>query len=240
MDLWDALGVVPGSFIALIGAGGKTTTMLALAAGAQQRRLRALVTTTTKIWPPPFPLVLGSAADLDAALGDQFSRHVVVAAGASISPAGKLLGLPPEDLCSISAAEVVLCEADGAAGRPLKIHRVGEPVVPACTTHLVVLAGMDAPGQTVGASSHPSAESAAHFGMSEDDILDEGHIVTSLLDGARALPEGSALVFILNKVEDAQRREGAERIAGELQARVPGAAVLFASHGHPLAPPAQP
>lgn len=239
MDLWDALAVAPGSFIALIGAGGKTTTMLALAAQTRQRRLRTLVTTTTKIWPPPFPLVLDATADLDAALGDRFSRHIVVAAGASISPAGKLLGVPPESLCSISVAEVVLCEADGAAGRPVKIHRVGEPVVPNCTTHLVVLAGMDAQGQTVGAGSHPSAESALHFGTSEDDILDEGHVVASLLDGARALPDGAALFFILNKVEGALRRESAERIAVELRARVPGAAVLFASHGHLLSPPAQ-
>ncbi|MGH2444157.1 MAG: selenium cofactor biosynthesis protein YqeC, partial [Chloroflexota bacterium] len=49
-SLASALNLVPGSCVALIGAGGKTTTMLRMAGDLSAAERTVLVTTTTRIW----------------------------------------------------------------------------------------------------------------------------------------------------------------------------------------------
>lgn len=143
----------PSPCIAIIGSGGKTTAMLTLAKACQDRRV--LITTTTHIYPVSPPesrelLVNPSAQQLKAAL----SRPGIVCAGMAAKE-GKLSGLL-EDLFSLgrSCADITLCEADGSRQHPLKLHREGEPVIPAgCDLCLIVL-GLSALGQLVSQAVH--------------------------------------------------------------------------------------
>ena len=141
----------PSPCIAIIGSGGKTTAMLTLAKACPSQRV--LVTTTTHIYPMTESrelLINPTPEQLQAAL----SRPGIVCAGMTAKE-GKLSGLP-EDLFSQgrSWADLTLCEADGSRQHLLKLHKEGEPVIPAgCDLCLIVL-GLSALGQTVSQAVH--------------------------------------------------------------------------------------
>ena len=169
LTLVDALGVGKGSVVALVGGGGKTSTMFRLARESARDGRRVLATTTVRmkmeeladvrdvlLWDERDPtggtwrrcrdegtnagwieaLLTGSRADskINAAfLGRAVMRD-------------KLIGLPPEylgDLLERLTWDVVVVEADGARGRSIKGHRLGEPIIPLCATHVVIVLGAD-------------------------------------------------------------------------------------------------
>lgn len=133
--------------IAVLGAGGKTTAVRSLA-----HRLcgfSVLWTTTTHIYPAaPEDCRLRLAAPTAAQLTAALAAPGVVCAGV---PAGeKWTALPPEVFAAgCRAADYVLCEADGAHRLPLKLHRPDEPVLPAETTHALIVMGLSALGRPV-------------------------------------------------------------------------------------------
>lgn len=140
------------TLVAVIGAGGKTTAMRCMA-----HRLSAfsvLWTTTTHIYPAAPGDCRVVLRDPDApTLEKALARPGVVCAGASCGE--KLAALPPRVLTAgCRTAHHVLCEADGAHRLPLKLHRPDEPVLPAGTTHCLVVLGLSALGQPVGQAVH--------------------------------------------------------------------------------------
>lgn len=141
----------PSPCIAIIGSGGKTTAMLTLAKACHSQRV--LATTTTHIYPMTESrelLINPTPEQLQTAL----SQPGIVCAGMAAKE-GKLSGLP-EDLFSQgrSWADLTVCEADGSRQHPLKLHREGEPVIPAgCDLCLIVL-GLSALGQLVSQAVH--------------------------------------------------------------------------------------
>lgn len=158
-DLWR-LG--PSEVVVLVGAGGKTSLMEALARDYEAEGARVLLTTTTKILPPTpggRPLVTApnveallralrgvGAGGSGAAVGGDSSGPVV---GRGLTPEGKVEGVPPDwvpSLRDLPGVAAVLVEADGAVGRPLKAPAAWEPVIPACASLVVAVAGLDAQG----------------------------------------------------------------------------------------------
>ena len=133
--------------IAVLGAGGKTTAVRSLA-----HRLcgfSVLWTTTTHIYPAaPEDCRLRLASPTAAQLSAALAAPGVVCAGV---PAGeKWTALPSEVwTAGCRAADYVLCEADGAHRLPLKLHRPDEPVLPAETTHALIVMGLSALGRPV-------------------------------------------------------------------------------------------
>lgn len=237
MDLWEAVGASGGDVLSLIGAGGKTTALLTLAQQAGARGLKTLVTSTTRMWLPNLPVIYSNRpAVLDRELERAFLQQRVISAGAGEQD-GKLVGLAPDTVCSVKAAQVTLCEADGAAGRSLKIHRPGEPVVPACTTILVVVAGLDAVGSAFDEVAHPDTFSAEYFGQPASARVRDEHVVGALLEGADFCPPSSSLTFILNKAEGGERLQNATRIAERIRTHAPDARILLVSRGHVLDAP---
>lgn len=133
--------------IAVIGAGGKTTAVRSLA--HRLSGFPVLWTTTTHIYPASpedcrLRLAAPTAEELTAALAEPG----VVCAGV---PAGeKWTALPPEVWAAgCRAADYIVCEADGAHRLPLKLHRPDEPVLPAETTHALIVVGLSALGRPV-------------------------------------------------------------------------------------------
>lgn len=137
----------------IIGAGGKTTALLALARALSDRRV--LLTTSTHIYPvaPPDSRALLIDPDADA-LVDALAAPGIVCAGIAASD-GKLGALAPGLFRSaVRAADVTLCEADGAHRLPLKLHRADEPVVPLESDLCLIVAGLSAWGQPVCEAVH--------------------------------------------------------------------------------------
>lgn len=203
----------PSPCIAIIGSGGKTTAMLTLAKACQSQRV--LVTTTTHIYPMTESrelLVNPDPEQLQAAL----SRHGIVCAGMAAKE-GKLSGLP-EDLFSQgrSWADLTLCEADGSRQHPLKLHKEGEPVIPAgCDLCLIVL-GLSALGQTVSQAVHRWQLCPA---WTEETPVSAEVLLFCAREALRAscLPPENCLV-LFNQSEGPSQLAAAQEIARTLEA----------------------
>ena len=62
----------------------------------------------------------------------------------------KLTGVGAGEVAALGEEyDLVLVEADGAKGRPLKYPAAHEPVIPPCSGRTVVVAGLDALGRTI-------------------------------------------------------------------------------------------
>lgn len=136
---------------AIIGGGGKSTLLRALA-DALAPHARVLVATSTKMYVPDWCPVVRDASL--AAVERAFAESPVVCAGLLCELPGKLAapGLAWEALAG--AADYVLVEADGSRHLPLKAHAAHEPVVPACASRVVCVAGIDGVREPVSQACH--------------------------------------------------------------------------------------
>lgn len=130
-------------FVSIVGAGGKTTALCTLARALSAKRV--LATTTTHMLPVAPP-------DCRAALTDPVPDELLaqlrlpgaVCAGRQ-ADGGKLRALSSDLLAQAAeAADLTLCEADGAHRLPLKLHRADEPVLPPQTDLCLIVAGLSA------------------------------------------------------------------------------------------------
>lgn len=125
----SALGIGPDDAVAVVGCGGKTALANRLA--AENRHLPVLFSTTTRIIMPAGGIVdhrLTPGADAEA-----------LAPGVNLAcePAtdGKLCGFAADDLARLRPpGGLIVIEADGSRGLPLKGWAEYEPVIPSFTT----------------------------------------------------------------------------------------------------------
>lgn len=200
--------------IAVVGAGGKTTAVRSLA--HRLSGFSVLWTTTTHIYPASpedcqLRLANPTAAQLTAAL----ALPGVVCAGV---PAGeKWTALSPEVFAAgCRGADYIICEADGAHRLPLKLHRPDEPVLPAETTHCLVVLGLSALGRPVGEvvhryALHPAwaADPSAPVGVAELCFCAEESIARCNLP-----KENIRLLF--NQADDERHIEAGRQAAAAL------------------------
>lgn len=137
--------------ISLVGAGGKTTLMYRLARELVCQGKKVITTTTTRILEPspeesPCLFVDSKYEQIKRFIDENLtSSHHITVAGKRIEPE-KLKGISPDFVRMLwdkSEIDYLITEADGAAGRPVKAPREGEPVIPSCTTLVVALLGVD-------------------------------------------------------------------------------------------------
>jgi probable selenium-dependent hydroxylase accessory protein YqeC len=228
-SLQSILRLSPDACVALIGAGGKTTIMLALAGEVCAAGFRPVVTTTTRIWPPAgVPLVLD---DLDV-LAQARADNPIVCFGRGLSPEEKIEGVTPATVCELLDRGIgpLLVEADGAARRPLKVHAAHEPVVPACASVVLIVAGVDAVGQPVGDDViHRSGLAKQLPQWPEGETVTPAHVAALLRPMESHVPGWSRSWFVLNKVDGPSEAATAQSIAAELAGR--RSPVLMTSRG---------
>ena len=154
--LRDALMLEDGGVISLVGAGGKTSLMFRLARELELAGEPVLTTTTTRIHEPAADqssrLIVAEdlPAMLEKARGILKNYPHVTAAAARLPDQGKLRGYEPEIINHIWKSRLfrwIIVEADGAAGRPLKVPADHEPVIPTCTSQVVGMIGLNGAGQ---------------------------------------------------------------------------------------------
>ena len=222
MTLAEAFSIGEREVISLVGAGGKTTLLYALGRELSALRTGIILTTTTKIFEPePSPFILQSLfPELNTTkrwVAEHLRSHRCLLLARGRLPNGKLEGIPPEwmeELFSMNGVSAIVNEADGAAGRPLKAPRAGEPVIPANTTLLVPVMGIDGMGR-------PLAEETVFRAAIGSRLLDVpmGSLVTEEIiarlmgELIKGSPAGARIVPLINKVDIPGGREKAEKLA---------------------------
>lgn len=146
----QACALESGSVVSIVGAGGKTSLLFQLAREARACGLKTLVTTTTRMRIPQENqydhITLGGELWKESSVQ---SPGVYVAATHDTQP-DKMGSVAPDMLASgHQEFDLVLIEADGAAGKSLKGWKKTEPVVVFYTTHTVGVLDIQAVGRAV-------------------------------------------------------------------------------------------
>lgn len=220
--LATALALGSACVVAFTGGGGKTSAMYRL---ARECGGRVVVTTTTRIWlPGAGQAELRLATTLDEALS--YVREPTWAArvraiGTSTTAEGKLQGIPPDWVDALAgAADVLLVEADGAAGKPLTAPRAYEPVIPSSADLVVPVVGADAIGAPLTPEHvHRAGEMADLLGVEPGTRLSPSLIARVVLDpsgNVKGAPARARIVPLINKVDDAAGLAAGRELAQEL------------------------
>jgi probable selenium-dependent hydroxylase accessory protein YqeC len=225
MTLIEAFPIEEREVISLVGAGGKTTLLYALGRELSALRSGVILTTTTKIFEPAPALFflqflspeLGAAKKWAA---EHLSRHRCLLLARARLPNGKLEGIPPEwveELFSLEGVSAIVTEADGAAGRPLKAPREGEPVIPGNTTLLVPVVGIDSLGCPLDERTvFRSAIASRLLDLPIGSTITEEVIARLMGELIKSGPAGSRVVPLINKVDIPGSRGRAEKLARRL------------------------
>lgn len=197
-----SLGIGTRDLVAFVGAGGKSTLMLASGMELVHDGRPVVLGTTTKMGPdqiPEWAVVCRTAAEALAALADGSPAFLL----GSIE-GHKVVGVAPELVGDVWATGMaaVLIEADGARRRSFKAPEGHEPVIPAPTTVVVVVAGMDAVGGRIGDVCHRPDRVAELIGKSVDQRLEVPDVVTVLrhpAGGLARIPVHARVVVALTR-----------------------------------------
>jgi probable selenium-dependent hydroxylase accessory protein YqeC len=224
-SLSEALGLKTREMISLTGAGGKTTLMFCLARELSLQGKKIITTTTTKILEPsedetPHLFV----SEEEGTMRDFVDRHLdeyghITLAGERLG-SGKLKGLSSgllNNLWNSYEIDAMIIEADGAAGRPVKAPREGEPVIPSDTTLVIAILGVDGVGKGLTDETAFQAERVSKLtGILEGEKMTEGGMAILMIhpEGLfKGAPASSRLVAFLNKVESQEGVVKAKKIA---------------------------
>ena len=211
--LSESLGLKTKEAISLAGAGGKTTLMFRLAKELFLAGKKVITTTTTKILEPASGETVSLFIDSNEEELKQFVykhldeyKHITIARERLES--GKLKGVSSNlvnDLWSSNEIDYIIIEADGAAGRPIKAPREGEPVIPSSTTLVVAILGLDGVEKEVNEENVFEVERVSKLtGIPVGDkMTDEAMAVLmthpeGIFKGA---PSSSRVIAFLNKVD---------------------------------------
>lgn len=143
------------SVISLVGSGGKTTLLFALANELAQLGRRVAVTTTTHIYRPDAQQCMHVVTDGDLSKMDAFLAQARLVTVGVPAENGKL-GPPAAEVLEYlrRMADVVLIEADGSRGLPMKATAEHEPVIWPKTQRILAVAGLSALGEPLGTVCH--------------------------------------------------------------------------------------
>ncbi len=224
--LAQALGLQSARLVSICGSGGKTSLMFALAREFVAAGERILVTTTTKIaasegrgeWPlitaiDASAVVAGARQAVGAKCG-----AVIAACGHSADP-NKLVGFAPgvvDELHDDGCFDRILVEADGALRKPLKAPAPYEPVFPAASDSVVMVAGVNGLGKPLNADHlfRPHRWRELTGDLPDQPISPESLAMVVMHERglARGAPPRAHKVLFLNQVDSDGRLEKARRV----------------------------
>jgi probable selenium-dependent hydroxylase accessory protein YqeC len=213
-------------YITFVGAGGKTSLAEYTAAALLKEGRRVAITTTTKIFvKEPYCLI---GEDFQASVAQPFVR-----VGGSVEM-GKLTAVSFEDLERIgSVYDVVLIEADGAKGKPLKFPATHEPVIPPFSDIVFVVAGLDGLFEKVNQKVFRWENFCQATVVDADVLITPEVFLRFFADDAllKGVDRGRCTV-VLNKYDALMEREQAIEIGKKiiLQTGIRGVVVSSALH----------
>lgn len=243
-----------GLMAAFVGAGGKTTAIFSLARLAASEGLSVAVTTTTRIYDPrdergrPFDRVvidplLGQAMAsgpglLDAAIARR--GGILVLASGRDEKEGKLIGVDPSRCAGLAEAfDLVLVEADGSRGLPVKAPEGHEPVLPREADIVFGFIGLDCLGKpATSAFVHRLGRFLSVTGATAGSPIapDQLGLLAAHPDGLfKSVPAGARKVAVLNKA-DSVAPDLAARARAAVESSGAACRVILASLGRHSVP----
>lgn len=229
MKLQKAFDIVSGDVVSLVGAGGKTSTLIALGHELAAAGLRVLATTTTRIGVDQLqlmPFALPATASMGSISMAVDEHHFVFLHG---DIRGSKVHGPPLETISRwldgVASDVLLIEADGARGLPLKAPRPHEPVIPPETTLVVVIASVSVLGQPLD-DDHVYNASAIddRYGFGLGNRVRSPWVGQVLRDeelGLRGVPPGVRVMAFLNQTPPKGQGRNRARLVAQHTLRSP-------------------
>lgn len=224
MKLHQALDIARGDVVAFTGAGGKTSALINLGHELRDLGWRVLATTTTGIRAAelelmPWALTPGEGL---GALSLALDEAGMVFLYDRIR-GGRVSGPPPgyfSQLLDRVNSDVLLVEADDAAGRPLKAPCAHEPRIPPETSLVVPMASVSVLGQPLDEVHvyNPGAM-MARYGFNAGQRVKSPWVAQVLRDprlGLARVPPAARVAVLLNQV----RARGIGRARARLIARL--------------------
>ncbi len=228
-SLLESLALHGRGVVSFSGAGGKTSLMFRLAKELSKIGEPVLTTTTTKIWMPtsnqsPAVIFAVSSQELLLKAKNIFQIHRHFSAGAGqVDSSKKILGFPPDivdELWYSGEFQWILVEADGAAGRAIKVPGPGEPVIPNCSTMVIGVVGLDAIGKPLDNRSVFRPEIFSTItGLAMGEPLTESVVAAAILhkEGMmKGAPTHADRLLFLNKADRPGALERARKISVHL------------------------
>ncbi|MBW2609677.1 MAG: putative selenium-dependent hydroxylase accessory protein YqeC [Deltaproteobacteria bacterium] len=225
-SLRDSLMLEDGGVVAFVGAGGKTSLMFRIAHELSKADGPVLSTTTTKIMMPdrnqsPHVILADTPEEVlkkaEALLKDNI--HLSAAAG-KLPYQDKLVGFQPEYIDVLFKAGMfrwILLEGDGAAGRPLKVPKSNEPVIPKCAGWVVGVVGLDCIGKPLEERwVYRSDIYAEVTGLKMGEPVTEASIAAAIINKKgimKGCPSNAMRFVFLNKADRKEDLEAGRRIA---------------------------
>ena len=221
--------------VAFVGGGGKSSALFRLASEIVAVGQRVVVTTTTHISyaqllrEPVHVFAPGADLPLDAIAQalDKHGRCLVVAEAAPDKVRGIAPALVDQLVAHAQTLQIgaIVIEADGSRYLPIKAPADHEPALPAATTLLVPVMGLDALGAPLDeAHVHRVAQVRSLLKLTPADTqirLTPRMAAQLLIDpqgGAKLLPAGARLLPLINKADQVTSLAGARLIARQLAA----------------------
>ena len=221
--------------VAFVGGGGKSSALFRLASEIVAASQRVVVTTTTHISyaqllrEPVHVFAPGADLPLDAIAQalDKHGRCLIVAEAAPDKVRGITPALVDQLVAHAQTLQIgaLVIEADGSRYLPIKAPANHEPALPAATTLLVPVMGLDALGVPLDeAHVHRVAQVRSLLNLASDDTqtrLTPRMAAQLLIDpqgGAKLLPAGARLLPLINKADQVTYLAGARLIAHQLAA----------------------
>ena len=164
--------------IAVVGSGGKTTLIKNLAARYRSEGKTVLVTTTTHMFIEEDTLLTDDADTITGVLRETGYAMAGVPEGQKIKALSKETF---DKLCVF--ADVILVEADGSKGLPLKYPNATEPVIPQNTDEIIAVCGLNAIGQKAKDVCHRLELVKTCLGIDDDTVITPAHVQKLVTDG---------------------------------------------------------
>ena len=213
-----------GKVLSISGGGGKTTSLYAIAGQLKKTDKTVLITTTTAIYNPLFEnrstdrVITGTIENI--LFTPPKKGTITIAAKKILKNSGKLKGFTPNQIDEIKKSQqydIILVEADGSKGLPIKAPDVHEPLVPPCTDIACGIIGLDC-------LDKPLNENIVHRPNLFSNLtkLCWGHKISekeiAVLCNAKYgvfknAPDKAAKIVILNKADSKEIQIKAKKIA---------------------------
>lgn len=209
MRLSKLLNLNKGDLASIVGAGGKTSLMFTLAEELR-RDYKILVTTTTKIFVPEKEQYDFMAIGEENFQGIGYSNNKgIYVYGDSISQEGKIIGISTRILnTQLPCFDLVLAEADGSKGKPIKGWNKSEPVISHETTKTIGVLSIESIGKVINEKNvHRVDEFLNITNAVENGIISMENILSVIFNpnGLFRYSVGEKILFI-NKVETNEQK----------------------------------
>ena len=215
-----------GAIVAAVGGGGKTSLVYALGRESAERGLAAIVTTTTRFTRPPggqTPMIIETTEDrLAADVGVALRPGEALVAISGHGEHGRMHGFNAETISGLAALQpgLIAVEADGSAHRPFKAPAPHEPVIPPCTTDVIVCVGLAVLGHNLDDVWVHRSELASELAdVPMGSPVTANTVVRVLLHpegGRKGVPPGARVHALLNNPASPEHEQLAVHIGQRL------------------------